>query len=81
MAAIYLPEDVQAVVDAEVRELKLSGAAEYVSRLIRQEQKRRAKEQLENLVIEGIESGDEVEMTAESWRELRLELHRQAGID
>jgi antitoxin ParD1/3/4 len=81
MAVITLPDEVQTVVDAEVRERGFANAAEYVTNLVRQDQKRRAKEQLEALVVEGIDSGDPIEMTAQTWRDLRLELHKQAGIE
>jgi antitoxin ParD1/3/4 len=81
MATITLPDELQTVVDAEVREHGFANAAEYLGTLVRQDQKRRAKEQLEALVIEGIDSGEPIEMTARSWRDLRLELHRQAGIE
>ena len=81
MATVTLSQDIQMVVDAEVQEQGYSDAGEYLAHLVRQDQKRRAKEQLEALVLEGIDSGDPIEMTAEVWRNLRLELHRQAGID
>ncbi len=80
MAVLVLPDEIQQVVEAEVRERGYADATEYVTRLIRQDQKRRAREQLEALVLEGVDSGDPVEMTAQAWRDLRLELHPQAGI-
>jgi antitoxin ParD1/3/4 len=81
MAAIILPDEIQSVIDAEVREHGFADAADYLATLVRQDQKRRAKDELEQCILEGIDSGDYVEMTAETWRELRLNLHRQAGID
>jgi antitoxin ParD1/3/4 len=81
MAAVILPDEIQSVVDAEVREHGFADAAEYLANLVRQDQKRRAKEELEQYILEGIDSGGYVEMTAETWRELRLNLHRQAGIE
>lgn len=81
MATVVIPDEVMAVVEAEVREHSYRNATEYLTQLVRQDQKRHAEEQLEAYVLEGVDSGDEVEMTAQSWRDLRLELHRQAGID
>jgi len=78
---VTLPDEIQSVVDAEVQEHGFTNAAEYLTTLVRQDQKRRAKEQLEAFVLEGINSGDYVEMTADAWRDLRLNLHRQAGIE
>ena len=81
MATVVIPEEVMAVVDAEVREHSYRDATEYLIRLVRQDQKRHAKEQLEAYVLEGVDSGEEIDMTAQSWRDLRNELHRQAGIN
>lgn len=77
MACIILPDELHSVIEAEVREQGLPGASEYLSRLVREDQERRTDEAIEALALEGIESGEPVEMTAESWRELR----RQAGIE
>ena len=81
MATIILPDEIKSVIDAEVREHGFADAADYLTTLVRQDQKRRAKEELEQYILEGIDSGDYVEMTAETWGELRLNLHRQTGIE
>ncbi len=81
MASITLPDEIQFVVDAEVREHGYADASEYVSLLVRQEQKRRREEAMDVLAEEGWESGDAVDMTADSWVELRRELHKQVGIE
>ena len=62
MADIILPKEIQRLIDAEVRENGFADAASY------QDQKRRAKDELEQYILEGIDSGDYVEMTAETWR-------------
>ena len=80
MAAVILSEDIQLVVDAEVRENGFSSASDYISFLVKDAQRRNDAE-VEALIIEGIESGEEEEVTPESWRALRRELHRQAGIE
>ena len=41
--------------------------------LIREDQKRRAKEQLDALLLEGLNSGDPVPSNAEFWTELKRE--------
>jgi antitoxin ParD1/3/4 len=81
MATIILSDELKTVIDAEVREHGFADAADYLTTLVRQDQKRRAKDKLEQYILEGIDSGNYVEMTAETWRELRLNLHRQAGIE
>jgi antitoxin ParD1/3/4 len=81
MATITLPDEIESVINTEVEQSGYASAGEYLTSLVRQDQKRRAKEQLEALVLGGINAGEPVEMTAEAWRELRLGLHRQAEID
>jgi antitoxin ParD1/3/4 len=81
MAILVLPDEIQTVLEAGARDGGFADATEYVTDLIRQDQKRRAHKELEALVLEGVDSGDPVDMTAQAWRELRLDLHRQAGLD
>jgi len=80
MPAITVSEDVLAAIDAAVLEGEYADATEYVTRLVRQDQKRRAKEQLlASLATEG--DGDGVKALADTWRKLRLERHRQQDGD
>jgi antitoxin ParD1/3/4 len=46
-------------------------ASEYMRALIRDDQKRKAQERLEALLLEGLDSGDPIEATPEFWRELK----------
>jgi antitoxin ParD1/3/4 len=39
----------------------------------------RSKDRLESLLIEGLESGEAEEMTAESWTEIRAEVRSKFG--
>jgi antitoxin ParD1/3/4 len=75
MPAIDVSEELQAVIDAAVREGEYANAAEYIGRLVRQDQKRRAKEQL---LASLSTDGDGVEALAEAWRKLRVERHRHS---
>jgi len=79
MATIHLSDELQSVIDAEVLEHGYASPAEYLASLVRQDQKRRAKEQLGALLLGGVESGEPIEMTEESWQEMRLQRHRHAG--
>lgn len=51
-----------------------STPSEYVCRLIHQDQKRRAREGLEQLLLEGLSSGPDAVMTAEDWADIRREV-------
>jgi antitoxin ParD1/3/4 len=75
--SVSLPDEVQTIVEAVVREHGFIDAAQYLTSLVRQDQKRRAKDQIEALMLAGINSGDDVELTADAWRDLRLNPQRQ----
>jgi len=68
---ISLPEPMRAYVEQQVAQGGYSTASEYIRQLVREDQKRAAKERLESLLMEGIESGPAVEMTAADWDDLR----------
>jgi hypothetical protein len=72
--------------DATVHQLMdagdLEGArAEFAKTLLDSLDSGDALRMFDQRALEGMESGEAVEMTAVSWRELRFELHRRAGIE
>uniref|UniRef100_UPI0030D6D21D ribbon-helix-helix domain-containing protein n=1 Tax=Calothrix sp. NIES-2098 TaxID=1954171 RepID=UPI0030D6D21D len=48
--------------------------SEYLLDLINQDQQRQAQENIEELLIEGLESGDSIEVTDEWWEQKRIYL-------
>lgn len=74
---IALPEALKQFVLQQVQEGGYSTASEYVRELIRSDQKRKAQARLEALLMEGIQSGEPVEMTKEWWEEKKSRLLRQ----
>jgi antitoxin ParD1/3/4 len=68
---ISLPDSMRAYVEQQVAQGGYSTASEFIRQLLREDQKRAAKERLESLLMEGIESGPAVEMTAVDWDDLR----------
>ena len=60
---ISLPDVMRAFVDGQVAAGGYSTASEYVRELVRADQKRAAKERLDQLLIEGIESGLGIEIS------------------
>jgi antitoxin ParD1/3/4 len=68
---ISLPEQMKAYVEEQVSKGGYGTVSEFVRDLIRQDQKRRAKENLENLLLEGLESGDSTSMSAKDWDDIR----------
>lgn len=69
---ISLPEPLKEFVDGQIAEGRYSSASEYVRELIRADEKRKAGEQLEALLLEGL-SGDESKLTRDDWSEIRAE--------
>jgi antitoxin ParD1/3/4 len=69
---ISLPETLKQYVDGQIAEGRYSSASEYVRELIRDDEKRKAQERLEGLLLEGLE-GQEQALTGDDWRAIRKE--------
>lgn len=74
---ISLPDQLKDFVDGQVGTGRYSSVSEYVRDLIRDDEKRKAQEKLEALLVEGIQSGEATEMTREDWSDIRTEAVRQ----
>jgi antitoxin ParD1/3/4 len=53
--------------------------SEYMRELIREDQKRKADERLEALLLEGVASGEALPLTKKDWEEIRGEVRRRAA--
>ena len=62
MIDISLPDEMTAFVEAQMAREGHESASEYILALIREAWKRQAKQELEAKLLEGLESGPEVEM-------------------
>jgi len=71
---ISLPENLKEFVESVIANDGYGTASEYVRELIREDEKRRAQERLEKLLLEGLESGEPIAITAEYWQKKRAEL-------
>jgi antitoxin ParD1/3/4 len=69
---ISLPEPLKEFVDRQISTGRYSTASEYVRELIREDEKRKADERLEALLLEGLQ-GEEGELTRSDWKEIRTE--------
>ena len=69
---VSLPEELKEYVEAQTKG-GYSTPSEYVRELIRQDQKRRAKDKLDELLLEGLSSGDPIPVNARFWAELKRE--------
>lgn len=69
---ISLPEEMKAFVDAQIAREGYASASEYLRALIRDAQRRQARQDLEAKLLEGLE-GPAVEMTRQDWDSIRRE--------
>lgn len=70
---ISLPEALRVFVSERVVG-RFGSASEYIRELIRDDQRRAAREKLEALLLKGLDSGEPVEVTPEFWEEKRKQL-------
>ena len=73
---ISLPEPLKEFVDGQIAPGRYSSTNEYVRELIRADEKRKAEERLETLLLEGLQSA-ETELTPADWSETRQEAIEQ----
>ena len=69
---ISLPDPLKQFVDGQIAKGRYSSASEYVRELIRADEKLKAEEQLEALLLEGL-SSEESTLTPADWRVIRKE--------
>ena len=74
---ISISESLREFVKQRVVSAGYSTPSEYIRQLIREDQKAMAKEQLEALLLEGLESGEPTEMTPQTWADIRKRLHQR----
>lgn len=48
-----------------------SSVSEYFRELVRQDQKRKANERLQAMLLEGLNSGNAIQMTSDDWEDIR----------
>jgi antitoxin ParD1/3/4 len=71
---IALPESMKAFVQQRVSEAGYSSVSEYVRELIRSDQKHRQEERIDALLLEGLDSGELIEVTKEYWEAKKRKL-------
>lgn len=68
---ISLPDSMRTYIEEQVASGGYSTVSEYFRELVRLDQKRKATERLEVLLLEGLDSGTETPMTAQDWENIR----------
>ena len=69
---VSLPEELKRYVEQQTH-IGYSTPSEYVRELIREDQKRRTREQVDLLLLQGLQSGPPIPVTPEFWSNLKKE--------
>lgn len=76
---IALPESMKHFVQERVSEGGYSSVSEYVRDLIRADQKRRAEERIDALLLDGLASGQPIPVDPKYWEEKKRKLTERLG--
>jgi len=76
---ISLPDPLKQFVDGQIAEGRYSSVSEYVRELIRADEKRKAEDRLEALLLEGLTT-EESELTKDDWNAIRKEALAKIGV-
>jgi len=71
---VSLPKTLRKYIESQVRSSGYSTPSEYVRTLIREDQKRKALERIEALLLEGVSSGEPIEVNQSYWDKKRVAL-------
>jgi antitoxin ParD1/3/4 len=69
---ISLPDPLKQFVDGQIAQGRYSSASEYVRELIRADEKRKAEDELEAKLLEGLRSS-KAALTPADWKEIRTD--------
>jgi antitoxin ParD1/3/4 len=71
---ISVPDSMKVFIDEQVAKGGYSTTSEYIRQLLRQEAERVAQARLETLLLEGLDSGETIEVNDDWWQQKRLQL-------
>ena len=74
---ISLPDPMKAYVEEQVQAGAYSSVSEFIRELVRADQRRHAKNLLENTLVAAMNEGDAVEATDEWWATLRKDVNER----
>lgn len=74
---ISLPDQLKDFVDEQIGSGRYSSVSEYVRELIRDDERRKAQDKLETMLLEALQSGEPTEMTRQDWADIRREALKQ----
>lgn len=68
---ISLPDSMRTYVEEQVAKGDYSSASEYFRELVRLDKKRKATERVEEMLLEGLNSGTATQMSDDDWEDVR----------
>ena len=78
---VRLPPHLKNFVDAEVSARNYASAGEYISLLVQKAHLVKNRERVEELLLEGLDSGPATPMTAQDWEDIRQEIRERLAKD
>jgi antitoxin ParD1/3/4 len=76
---ISLPESMREWVEERIKAEGYGTASEYFRQLVRQEQKRRARQEMEEHLLRSLDSGPSRPFTPEDWAAIRREVRERVA--
>lgn len=70
---ISLPESLRDFIERQVKTKGYGNTSEYVRSLVRDAQEAESNKRLEVLLMEGLESGEDIEADQKFWSDLKME--------
>ena len=71
---ISLPDPLKQFIEEQVSAGGYSSTSEYMRELVRADQKRKARQELEEILLTALRSGEPTDVTPEMWEELRAKI-------
>lgn len=76
---ISIPDPLKEFVDQQIASGRYGSVSEYVRELIRADQKRKAEERIDALLLDGLDSGGSVAVGDEYWEAKKQKLAARLG--
>lgn len=73
---ISIPESLKEFIERQIKTKSFGNVSEYFRTLLRQAKEQEADARLESLLIRGLDSGKDIEITREFWKDLKAEAHQ-----
>jgi antitoxin ParD1/3/4 len=67
---VNMPDELREFVDRRAGEKGFATPTEYIRQLVREDHERAVQERHEQLLVEGLESGDPITMAPDDWAEI-----------